>query len=68
MEIMDIHELDPQVQVQVAERLTYRGPWAWASKVSDAPSSELCRAWSCKTKVGGMLSYNLLLITPSCKN
>lgn len=42
MEITDLHELDPQM----AERLTYRGPWAWASKVSDAPSSELCRAWS----------------------
>lgn len=26
--------------------LTYRGPRAWASRVSDAPSSELCRAWS----------------------
>ena len=46
MEITDIHELDPQVQVQAAERLTYRGPGAWASKVSDAPSGELCRAWS----------------------
>lgn len=28
--------------------LTYHGPrvWAWASRVSDAPSSELCRACS----------------------
>ena len=25
---------------------TYHGPRAWASRVSDAPSSELCRAWS----------------------
>lgn len=32
--------------LQVGSALTYRQPRAWASSVSDAPSSELCRACS----------------------